>query len=85
MFSIALLDVLETKPAWTQTVVKTISVGNYLDFFEFNPCNENINILNQISDDVSVISSTTNTLIKTLNAGDEPFEAKSILVTSMST
>lgn len=71
-FNVFFFEVMETKPLCAQTVVKTISVGNYPEFLENNPINENIYVVNQISDDVSVISNDTNTMIKTIDIGLQP-------------
>lgn len=70
--SFVLLEVLELKPLWAQSVIKTLDVG-YTPFgLKYNPNNDYINVTNSNSDSVSLISSATNTVIKTIDVGDRP-------------
>ena len=65
--SFILLGVLELKPAWAQSVIKTIDVGGGPIDLEYNPSNKYIYVANADSDDVSVINCATNTVIKTID------------------
>ena len=56
--SFILLGVLELKPSWAQSVIKTIDVGNGPLDIEYNPFNKYIYVANFNSDDVSVIGTT---------------------------
>ena len=70
--SFILLGVLELKPSWAQSVIKTIDVGNGPLDIEYNPFNKYIYVANGLSDDVSVIDGATNKIIKTIDVGDKP-------------
>ena len=70
--SFILLGVLELKPSWAQSVIKTIDVGNGPLDIEYNPFNKYIYVANGLSDDISVINSATNKVIKSIDVGDFP-------------
>lgn len=44
----------------TNTIIDTITVGQYPRFLEFNPSNDNIYVTNSVGDSVSVISTVEN-------------------------
>ena len=58
----------------TNKVIKTIPVGEYPRYLEYNPGNKAIYVTNDNSDDVSVINSFTNTVIKTIPVGNGPLD-----------
>ena len=70
--SFIFLGVLELKPSWAQSVIKTIPVGDFPVALEYNPINKYVYVSNSDSDDVSVINSANNTVIKTIPVGDGP-------------
>jgi YVTN family beta-propeller protein len=41
---------------------------------KYTPSNENIYVINSYSDDVSVIDSSTNTVVDTINVGMKPYD-----------
>lgn len=67
-----LLGVFEIKPAWAQSVIKTIDVVSFPYNLKYNPNNGYIYVGNYYTNDVSVIDSVTNTVIKTLDVGNDP-------------
>ena len=74
LLSFILLGVLELKPGWARSVIKTIDVGGEPIDLEYNPSNKYIYVANFDSDDVSVIASVTNIVIKTIDIGTGPWD-----------
>ena len=56
----------------TNTVIKTVDVGQHLQDLEYNPSNGYIYVANQGSNDVSVIDSSTNTVVATVGVDNGP-------------
>ena|SRR5215210_3104466 len=61
--------VISLERAWADEVIKTIEVGDFPRTLEYNPHNDNIYVANQHSGDVSVIDSSTNMVIATVDVG----------------
>ena len=57
---------------WASNVISTVDVGQRPSALAFNPSNDKIYVANILSDDVSVIESSTNTVISTVEVGDGP-------------
>jgi YVTN family beta-propeller protein len=72
IFSFILLspEILDLDKVWAQTHIATIPVGDTPVDLEYNPSNENIYVVNLRSHFVSVIDSSTNTVIATVDVGD---------------
>ena len=74
LFIIAMLSISTFIPtvekASAQTVVATVDVGDIPYALEYNPGNENVYVANKISHTVSVIDSTTNEVMATVNLGN---------------
>jgi YVTN family beta-propeller protein len=59
--------------SFTNKVVDTVSVGIGPENVEYNSANNNMYVINVISNTVSVIDSSTNTVIKTISVGQSPW------------
>jgi YVTN family beta-propeller protein len=67
---VSVLPKLES--VWADSLIATLEVGQTPLGIQYNPSNDDIYVGNRDSDSVSVIDSSTNTVIDTIQVGDSP-------------